>query len=76
MLQRAGYQPIRYFYEMVRPTLDDIVEFSLPDGLEIRPVIFNYCGVLLIYCPLFTTILLNWTEINGAPDNSHPPCYT
>jgi mycothiol synthase len=38
MLQRAGYQPIRYFYEMVRPTLDDIVEFSLPDGLEIRPV--------------------------------------
>jgi mycothiol synthase len=38
MLQRAGYQPIRYFYEMVRPTLDDIVEFSLPDGLEIRKV--------------------------------------
>jgi mycothiol synthase len=38
MLQRAGYQPIRYFYEMVRPCLDDIVEFSLPDGLEFRPV--------------------------------------
>ncbi len=39
MLQRAGYQPIRYFYEMVRPTLDDIVEFPLPEGLEVRPVI-------------------------------------
>jgi mycothiol synthase len=38
MLQRAGYQPIRYFYEMVRPTLNDVVEFTLPDGLEIRPV--------------------------------------
>jgi mycothiol synthase len=38
MLQRAGYQPVRHFYEMVRPTLDDIVEFRLPDGLEIRPV--------------------------------------
>lgn len=38
MLQRAGYQPIRKFYEMVRPTLDDIVEFALPDGLETRPV--------------------------------------
>jgi mycothiol synthase len=38
MLQRAGYQPIRYFYEMARPTLNNIVEFSLPDGLEIRPV--------------------------------------
>lgn len=38
MLQRAGYQPIRYFYEMVCHTLNNIVEFSLPDGLEIRPV--------------------------------------
>jgi mycothiol synthase len=38
MLQRAGYQPIRYFYEMVCPTLNDVVEFTLPDGLEIRPV--------------------------------------
>jgi mycothiol synthase len=38
MLQRAGYQPIRYFYEMVCPALNDIVEFTLPDGLEIRPV--------------------------------------
>jgi ribosomal protein S18 acetylase RimI-like enzyme len=38
MLQRAGYQPTRYFYEMIRPTFNDIVEFLLPDGLEIRPV--------------------------------------
>ena len=38
MLERAGYQPTRYFYEMVRPTMNDIVEFPLPDGLEIRPV--------------------------------------
>jgi mycothiol synthase len=39
MLQRAGYQPIRYFYEMARPTLNNIVEFSLPNGLEIHPVL-------------------------------------
>ncbi len=38
MLERSAYQPIRYFYEMVRPTLDDIFEFPLPDSLEIRPV--------------------------------------
>ena len=38
LLQRAGYHPARYFYEMVRPTLDEVVEFPLPDGLEIRPV--------------------------------------
>ncbi|HOU13119.1 MAG TPA: GNAT family N-acetyltransferase [Anaerolineae bacterium] len=38
MLERAGYQPARYFYEMVRPSLEGIIEFPLPDGLEIRPV--------------------------------------
>jgi mycothiol synthase len=38
MLQRAGYQPARYFYEMVRPNLDGIVVVPLPNGLEIRPV--------------------------------------
>ena len=39
MLERSGYQPARFFYEMVRPTLDDIPEFPLPDGVEIRTVI-------------------------------------
>ncbi len=36
MLEKAGYQPIRYFYEMVRPTLEDIQAFPIPDGLEVR----------------------------------------
>ena len=39
MLENSGYQPIRYFYEMVRPTLDDIPEFPLPECLEVRPVL-------------------------------------
>jgi mycothiol synthase len=38
MLERSGYQPVRYFYEMVRPTLDDIFDTPLPDGIEIRPI--------------------------------------
>ena len=38
MLQRAGYQPLRCFYQMVRPSLEEIAEFPLPEGLEIRPV--------------------------------------
>lgn len=38
MLERAGYRPTRYFYEMVRLTLDDIPDWPLPDGLEVRPV--------------------------------------
>jgi GNAT superfamily N-acetyltransferase len=38
LLERAGYQPIRYFYDMVRPSLADIPAAPLPEGLEIRPV--------------------------------------
>jgi GNAT superfamily N-acetyltransferase len=38
MLERSGYQPRRYFYEMVRPSLEEIIVHPLPDGLEIRPV--------------------------------------
>jgi GNAT superfamily N-acetyltransferase len=39
MLEREGYLPARYAWEMVRPTLDDIPDFALPDGLEVRPVL-------------------------------------
>ena len=32
MLEGSGYQPKRNFYEMLRPTLDDIPEFRCPAG--------------------------------------------
>ncbi|HEU5141600.1 MAG TPA: GNAT family N-acetyltransferase [Solirubrobacterales bacterium] len=38
LVTRAGYQPARYFFDMVRPTLDDVDQPPLPDGLEIRAV--------------------------------------
>jgi mycothiol synthase len=38
LMEREGYAPVRYFFEMARPTLDDIVEPPMPDGLEVRPV--------------------------------------
>jgi mycothiol synthase len=38
LLARAGYQPVRYFFDMVRPTLDEVVVPPLPEGMEIRPV--------------------------------------
>lgn len=37
LLQR-GYQPVRYFYSMVRPNVDDLPDAELPPELEIRPV--------------------------------------
>jgi mycothiol synthase len=38
LLFAAGYRPVRYFFDMVRPTLDDIAFPNMPAGLEIRPV--------------------------------------
>jgi mycothiol synthase len=38
LLERAGYEPVRWFFDMVRPTLDAIVVPDLPAGIEIRPV--------------------------------------
>jgi GNAT superfamily N-acetyltransferase len=38
LMERAGYQPVRYFCLMVRPHLEDILDFPLPEELEIRPV--------------------------------------
>ena len=38
LLEAAGFQPARWFFDMVRPTLDDFVEVALPEGLEIRPI--------------------------------------
>jgi ribosomal protein S18 acetylase RimI-like enzyme len=38
LLESEGYTAVRWSFEMLRPTLDDIVEFPLPEGLEVRPV--------------------------------------
>jgi GNAT superfamily N-acetyltransferase len=38
LLRARGYDPARWFFEMVRPTLDDVELAPMPDGLEVRPV--------------------------------------
>jgi mycothiol synthase len=37
-LRSAGYRIVAYGAEMLRPSLDDIPDAPLPDGLQIRPV--------------------------------------
>ena len=39
MLEKTGFQPTRYWFEMVRPDLEDIPDYPLPEGLELRPVL-------------------------------------
>ena len=37
LLKASGYSPVRYFSEMVRPDLENILQYPLPPGVEIRP---------------------------------------
>jgi mycothiol synthase len=39
LLEKNGYRPTRYGFEMVRPDLENIPDFPLPEGLEVRPVL-------------------------------------
>lgn len=39
LLRQSGYQPVRYFFSMVRPTMDDLPDAPLPAGLEVREVL-------------------------------------
>ncbi len=56
LLKQAGYQPFRYFHNMVRPTLDDIEDFPLPAGLEVRPALPEHYRTL-------------WSDSHGPGDD-------
>lgn len=38
LLEQQGYSPVRYFYTMLRPDLENIPNMPLPQGIETRPV--------------------------------------
>ena len=38
LVRAAGYEAVTYSAEMVRPSVDDLPDHPLPEGLELRPV--------------------------------------
>lgn len=38
LFRDAGFEPVTYAAEMIRPSVDDLPGHPLPDGLEMRPV--------------------------------------
>lgn len=38
LLAKSGFTPVRQFFLMRRPTLDDVPDVPLPDGIEVRAV--------------------------------------
>jgi ribosomal protein S18 acetylase RimI-like enzyme len=41
LLIASGYTPVRTFFDMVRPDLDDLPDAALPEGFDIRPIGFG-----------------------------------
>jgi mycothiol synthase len=39
LITSEGFEVVRWFFEMLRPNLDDIADQAMPEGLEIRPVV-------------------------------------
>jgi mycothiol synthase len=38
LLGSHGYTAVRWFFDMIRRSMDDIPDLPLPDGLEVRPI--------------------------------------
>ena len=38
LLTKDGYEPVRWFYDMLAPSLEQITAPAMPDGIELRPV--------------------------------------
>jgi mycothiol synthase len=39
LLESEGFEVVRWFFEMLRPDLDGIVDHPMPEGIELRPVV-------------------------------------
>ncbi|MDQ3690979.1 MAG: GNAT family N-acetyltransferase [Chloroflexota bacterium] len=46
LLDRSGYSVVRWFFDMVRPSLDDLPDVRLPDGFELRPAMPDQNAVI------------------------------
>jgi len=46
LFEKNGYKPARYFVTMVRPNFENIPDYPLPEGLEVRPVLPEHYRLL------------------------------
>ncbi|MDQ2940768.1 MAG: GNAT family N-acetyltransferase [Chloroflexota bacterium] len=80
LLLGSGYQPARYFYDMVLPALDAVEEPPMPDGIELRPVAGDqYRAIWLAGAEAFRDhwgenewTEEDWTRFESDPANADP----
>jgi GNAT superfamily N-acetyltransferase len=69
LLADAGYRPIRYFFDMLRPNLNNIPDSPLPGGLELRPVSPDHYHA--IWKSVDETSQDEWGYIKSTDDDYH-----
>jgi mycothiol synthase len=80
MLLASGYQPARFFYDMVLPSLAAVSESSMPDGIELRPASHEkYRAIWLAAAEAFRDhwgatewTEEDWTRFDANPANADP----
>jgi ribosomal protein S18 acetylase RimI-like enzyme len=80
LLQGAGYEPARWFYDMVASTLEGIVAPPLPAGLELRTVTRDqYRAIWEAAAEAFRDhwgeaewTETDWERFDADPDNADP----
>ena len=80
LLLGDGYTAARFFYDMVAPSLEDVVAPPMPDGIELRPVTRDqYRTIWLGSAEAFRDHWGeqewtdgDWTRFDADPDNADP----
>jgi len=49
LLEGNGFEPVRWFFTMVRPTLDGIEVPPMPDGIVVRPAVADRAGYRRVF---------------------------
>ena len=80
LLLGSGYEPARFFYDMVAESLDGIPDVRMPDGIELRPVTREqYRPIWLAAAEAFRDhwgenewVEADWERFAADPDNADP----
>ncbi len=80
LLRGAGYEPARYFYDMVAPTLDEIEVPPMPAGIAQRPVTREHyrsswdasAEAFRDHWGMTEWVEADWERFIGDPDNADP----
>ena len=80
LMRASGYEPARYFYDMVAPSLDAIEAPPMPEGIELRPVTRDqYRAIWDASAEAFRDhwgenewVEEDWERFIGDPDNADP----